>query len=603
MRHHSTVPPRLLLLAFLALGACSGDKDSPAGEAAAPGAAPATPAAQGAEAPADFSPDGFTPLIRELGPEGGLPSEVVLEFPRNLAPAGAKVPAGTRLSVVPEVAGRLELRGPSTLVFVPEQGFAFDTAYTVTLGALQVGERVLTPPRPDAWRHRFTTPAFGFQRLALQRVELRQGKVEVDLVFTGAVDAAQVRRLARFQVDGQPLSATFRASAQRPAAVTASLASARLRPGASLRFSLGEGLRSLRGGREASSAEDEVTLRGGKRLAIHHAYVQEGPTGHYIELNCRNVDEQGRSDEEGGEEEGEEGRGRGCSLDEEEAAQAIHFDPQVKFSVAPGRWGFRVFGDFKRGTYAMRIDAGATSSGGGVLLATWEQSFSISAREPRLSFSTGGRYLPRSAWRNLPLNHLNVDQVELTVRQVPPENLVFWMSNDREETADERTSNVLTKKLLAVQAPADTQGTTYVDVAGLVPASTRGVVQVTAAQVLPDGQRGARASSRILLTDLSLVAKRSSPPGAQGSPGAQGGGEVQVWALGMESTEPLSGVEVTLVRKSGQSVARCTTKAEEGCRLAVPAAGLDDSAPFALVARKGEELTYLKYSELKTEIA
>ena len=97
--------------------------------------------------------------------------------------------------------------------------------------------------------------------------------------------------------------------------------------------------------------------------------------------------------------------------------------------VSPSRWGFRVFGDFKRGTYAMRIDAGATSAGGGVLFTTWEESFSISAREPRLSFATGGRYLPRSAWRNLPLNHLNVDQVELTVRQVPPENLVFFIAN------------------------------------------------------------------------------------------------------------------------------------------------------------------------------
>ena len=35
----------------------------------------------------------------------------------------------------------------------------------------------------------------------------------------------------------------------------------------------------------------------------------------------------------------------------------------------------------------------------------------------------------------------------------------------------------------------------------------------------------------------------------------------------------------------------------------MPADAVDDSAPFALIARKGEELTYLKYSELKTEIA
>ncbi|MBF5044858.1 hypothetical protein FGE12_20830 [Aggregicoccus sp. 17bor-14] len=588
--------PRALLLrlavgATLALAACKGEKPSaPPSQPASPGAARPAPGEHPAPAPEDL-----TPAIREQGPEGGLPTQVVLELPRAIAPANGKVGEGTRLVITPEVRGHLEFRGASTLVFTALQPLAFDTAYSVALSSLQVGDRVVSAPGTDAWHYRFRTPAFAFQRLALQRVDLKGGKVEGELRFTGPVDFAQVRRLGVFEVGGEALTAvTYRDTPGRPSVVTVSLTGARLRAGATLRFRLREGLRpaSAAGASPAPAAQDEVALRGGKRLQIYNAYVQEGPMGHYVEVACRNVDDHGN--EQGKTE--DEGAMRGCSLGEEAAAEAVHFDPQVKFSVAPSRWGFRIFGDFKRGTYALRIDAGATSTAGGVLLATYEESFSISAREPRLSFSTGGRYLPRSAWRNLPLNHLNVDTVELTVRQVPPENLVFWMSNDEQETADERTSNVLTRKTLAVRAPADTQGTTYVDVAGLVPASTRGLVQLTATQLRPNGERGASASSRILLTDLSLVAKRSAS-------GQKGEGDVQVWALGMESTELLSGVEVTLVKKSGQSVARCSTKGAEGCRLQVPAQGVDDSAPFALVARQGEELTYLKYSELKTEVA
>ena len=260
----------------------------------------------------------------------------------------------------------------------------------------------------------------------------------------------------------------------------------------------------------------------------------------------------------------------------------------------------------------MTLDAGATSSTGGRLLSSFTHSFSVAARGSQLGFSSSGRYLPRSAWRNLPLHHLNVSEVELTVRNVPPENLVFWMGDDARETADERTSNVLVKTTLALDSPQDVLATTSVDVGSLVPAGTRGLMEVTAS-----AEEELKAVSRILLTDLSLVAKRSRRPPQRAPEGdseeaseeAPEGArtrepeEVWVWALGMETAEPLAGVEVSLVKRSGQAVARCTTSGEDGCRLKVPVLGVDESPPFALLARRGREVTYLKYSELKTDLS
>ncbi len=80
------------------------------------------------------------------------------------------------------------------------------------------------------------------------------------------------------------------------------------------------------------------------------------------------------------------------------------------------------------------------------LLAPFARSFSVAARKPQISFQGTGRYLPRTAWTNLGIKHLNVDAVNLVVREVPPENLVFWLSNDDSDAADERTSNVILKK-------------------------------------------------------------------------------------------------------------------------------------------------------------
>jgi hypothetical protein len=537
----------------------------------------------------------LTPVIRALGPEGGVPTEVVLEFPRPVtASPHDEVRPGTVLTLSPEVGGTLSFRSPSTLVFTPRPGLAYGTSYTVTLSALELDKGVVRPPEAHAWSHTFTTPAFAFRHLAPRQEELGKGVVEVDLVFTGPVELKAVQRRASFTVEGQPLTdVKLRTGDAEGRTVTATLRGAGLKPGAVVRLVLGAGVTALGQGRLAAlAAQDSFELQGGRRMDIVGAYLREGATGYYLDIRCHEVDSGAPRSREEPDWDWSSNEGPRCHLEEEVAASALHFTPEVKFSVSPTRWGFRILGDFSRGSYTLRLDEGATSPSGGRLLSPFEHTFSVAARGSQLGFSSTGRYLPRSAWRNLPLHHLNVDQVELSVRNVPPENLVFWMGDDERETADERTSNLLVRTTLALDSPQDVLATTYVDVGSLVPAGTRGLMEVTAST-----EYGVGAASRILLTDLSLVAKRGLAEGEEARE------EVWVWALGLESPEPLAGVEVSLVKRSGQVVARCTTAGEEGCRLKVPEPGVDESPPFALLARRGREVTYLKYSELKTDLS
>ncbi|XXF76058.1 alpha-2-macroglobulin family protein [Myxococcaceae bacterium GXIMD 01537] len=586
------------LVGALALAGCKKGDDAPAPAPGteAPKAEPGTRAA----ASAPPSAESLSPLIREFGPDGAVPNTLMLEFSRAIhdEDSGAVRP-GTRLTITPPVSGMLVHRGRSALAFTPTDGFAPGTQYTVVLEALETHEGLVRSPGTDAWRSQFTTPAFAFLRVAPQAMDVSKGSVEAALVFSAPVDATVLRKYAAFEVNGQPVAnVKLRTKTGERNVVTAQLSHPRLKLGSTVRFVLKPGLTALAGPRTgAAGAEGSFSLVAGKRVDITHTAMKEGNTGYYIEVSCRDVDtsappSQTMEDEDEYDPYYYDSANLGCVLDDGVAADAIQFKPKVKFSVAPSRRGFRIFGDFKRGTYALRINGGTSTVGGGTLLASYEESFSVSARQPQLSFTSAGRYLPRSAWRNLPLNHLNVDSVELTVRHVPPENLVYWMSQEGRENADERTSNVIAKKKLSLQGTPDALVTTYLDVGSLVPATTKGVVELAAFH------EGRRATSRILLTNLSLVAKRGGP-----APGSDAKEEVWVWALGMESTEPLSGVEVSLVKMSGQSVARCTTQAEQGCRLVVPKSELDAAEPFALIARQGEDLTYLKYSELRTEIA
>jgi uncharacterized protein YfaS (alpha-2-macroglobulin family) len=64
----------------------------------------------------------------------------------------------------------------------------------------------------------------------------------------------------------------------------------------------------------------------------------------------------------------------------------------------------------------------------------------------------------------------------------------------------------------------------------------------------------------------------------------------------------LSGVNVEAVRASGQTLASCTTAGDAGCVLKLPPDPVDDSPPLALVATRGEDLTYIELSQLELEL-
>ncbi|MEM7354619.1 MAG: MG2 domain-containing protein, partial [Acidobacteriota bacterium] len=583
-----------LALTLIAFAACSRDPSpEPTPTPPSPGAGTAAEAQQ---EPQPLSPEELAPVIREVAETEGGAAKIVIELARPVITAEqvGKSFDGTELRIEPPVDGALRFTSPSTLTFEPREGFRPGTRYEVELTALETPAGILTTPQAGRWTRVFTTPNFDFERFSLASVDYPRKRAEMHLVFSGAVDVRQVEQRARITVigaDGRSRrGAQFRfRQGEQPHTVMAQLASDALEGGGRLDLTLDQGVPSAIDGQQlAGKHTASLELSVGPVAKVLSNYRAEGANGFYVQVICDDSSVKSRRYYWDREQHSYYEVSTRCELDEADAAFGIHFEPEVDFSVSPAAGGFRIFGDFERGGYHMRIEAGVRTADGGMLHQAYESDFTVPARSPQIRFVSKGRYLPRTAWASLPIRHLNLSGATLSVRHVPAENLVFWMSDDTNEAASERTSNLILKKQIALQSSADVETTTYVDLASLVPPTTKGLIELR----LDAGST--HDTARILLTDVHLVAKRA----ATGSERR----EVRAWALDMDSLDPVRGAEIRLIRKSGYVLSSCSTGRDGGCTLRPAANDVDPSAPFALIAQAGDDLTYLKFNELKAEV-
>jgi uncharacterized protein YfaS (alpha-2-macroglobulin family) len=493
-------------------------------------------------------------------------------------------PTRFALTVEPALAGTFTVVSESALEWVPTSPMLPGETYTATFEQLD--------GQAAPWVMAATTPAFQFRRASLRRLAPPGAPVSVDLVFSAPPVLDTVRDAVHVRLGDAEARVTLEV-AQDPNAVTLVIRRPEGSASARMDISLDGGVVAWAGNPrvKAAAGEGSVSLADGPRVTIRDVHLQEGTDGWYFEVVC---DDNAAPGERGYRYLRQVGEGyelsTRCEVDDTYASNTIHVDTGSKLSLSPGLGGFRVFSsELPRGPVKVTIDAGTTTIDGGFLAETFEKEFDIPARTSAVSFVGQGRYLPRTAWKNLGVRHLNVSALDVEVRHVPAENLVFWMTG--EEPTTERTSNRVAATSIAVQDPTDAEVTSYVSVASLVPDPAPGLYEINL-----KGTVG-KVSARILLTDLHLVAKATARPDD-----ASQIDDIRVWALDVHDGAAQDDVVVRAVRASGQSIAECETDDTDGCLLQIPRDDVDGRPPVALIAQRGDDLTYVAFDDLRLDL-
>ncbi|TVQ90401.1 MAG: hypothetical protein EA397_12500 [Deltaproteobacteria bacterium] len=534
-------------------------------------------------------PEDLRPHLSVTGDEGAAPDRLVVTFGRAIfgsASVGESPPEGTEHVLDPPVQGRLQVLSPMSVAFHPAQGFEPETSYQFRLTQVATRDGVLDVPQGEG-ELQFDAPALA--PLRLEPVEASSSAIKLDLVFSGPVDVAtaQSQVVLSHSSLGQ-VSAKWGVQGDQPNRLTTTLTGPVTQSKGTFTATVRSGYRSLF--TKATGSSGKVTASVDPTLPpvnVEHVHLVEGGSSFQIQVICDDEASKGYKRWTWNQELERSFRtSPRCLPTDDSVAERVQISPATPLTVVQTRSGFRVQGQLPRGAVKLTLGAGLETVDGGRLAETKTFDLDVPALSPSVSFSSSGRYLPTGAWRSLPVQHRNVEELTVRIRHVPERNLVFWLTGDSER-AGARVADPIVEEVIPVRGAVDERVSTWLDLASMVPNPKPGVYEVEI-----DGA-GSKDVRRLLQTDLNLVVK--------GSP-IEGEGRLHVWALGMRDGAQQGAVDVSAILPSGKVIGSCLT-GSSGCVLDFDRGPLGDQKPIALLARRGKDVTYLKFSDLETDLS
>ncbi len=245
--------------------------------------------------------------------------------------------------------------------------------------------------------------------------------------------------------------------------------------------------------------------------------------------------------------------------------------------------------------YRITFRRGLPAASGEVLQKDVELTHYVQDRSPAVRFPGRAYVLPKSADAALPVQTVNADTLDLTLRRVSDRNLIRAMQQDyfarplshwqEQDFADSVAQEVWTGTA-EVQMELNRDMTTRLPMGQAIAGQAPGIYALTAKVPGADPYDDPGATQWFVLSDLGL----STLSGTDG---------LHVQVQGLSDARPRAGIEVTLISRANAVLGTAQTGAD-GHALFDPglARGTGGAAPALVLARQGEaDLAFLSLTE------
>ncbi len=242
--------------------------------------------------------------------------------------------------------------------------------------------------------------------------------------------------------------------------------------------------------------------------------------------------------------------------------------------------------------HTVTFRAGLPAQSGEELIRDVPITAYVRDRSPSVGFPGRSYVLPRSAEAGLPIETVNLDEVDLVLHRVSDRNLIQSLQNDYfgrplglydEDYFSETIGEEVWRGTGVTQNDLNIGMTTRLPMGEVVAELPAGIYALTAVVPTDDEQR---ATQWFLLSDIGMTT-------------LQGNDGLTVFARDLTSAGPIAGLDVSLVAQANRVLATVQTDAEGVARFAPGLLrGAGGSAPALVMAKRGaEDLAFLSLTD------
>ncbi|WP_323763911.1 alpha-2-macroglobulin family protein [Marinovum sp.] len=244
--------------------------------------------------------------------------------------------------------------------------------------------------------------------------------------------------------------------------------------------------------------------------------------------------------------------------------------------------------------YQLSFRSGLPAASGEQLAGDVTITQYVRDRAPAVAFRGRAYVLPRAAGAGLPIETVNLSEVDLTLRRVSDRNLLRAiqdsyfgapMGSYAERRFEQEVGETIWQGTAEVESRLNADVTTRLPVGELLADQAAGIYALTARVPGADEYSDDRATQWFVLSDLGLA----SLSGTDG---------LHVFLRGLGDAAPREGVTVQLISQANRVLAEAETDASGHIRFDPGLTrGTQGSAPALLVAKTGDDIAFLSLQD------